>query len=329
MTSKHLIRLWIFLLFIVLCPVLSGAQPAAGNAAPGKWAVVNVPDAPLRAEAGYSSECVSQSRMGMVVEVLDKSGYWVKVRTPEPYVGWVNELALARRSKNGIAKYVAAPKWIVTAESAKVMSLPDAGGDNVCRVLMGNIVLKGADSVRDGWCSVVLPDGRKGWIMEDSVCDFASWASAEAEEGDAAKAGDIVSLAKSFMGCTYVWGGISVGHFDCSGLTGFCYFMNGILLPRDASQQAKCGVEVKFEDMQAGDLVFFGNNSVGHVGICIGNHRIIHCSQLVRINSLVKGEPDYYSRKILHIRRILGHIGEGSGGFTARAVDPVSGAGIR
>ena len=91
--------------------------------------------------------------------------------------------------------------------------------------------------------------------------------------------------------------------------------MNGILLPRDASQQVQCGVEVPFEQMQKGDLVFFGDTSVGHVAICIGDHKIIHASQLVRINSLIPGEPDYYGRNILHIRRIIGHIGEGSGQF--------------
>jgi hypothetical protein len=31
----------------------------------------------------------------------------------------------------------------------------------------------------------------------------------------------------------------------------------------------------------------------------------------VRINSLVPGEPDYYGRNILHVRRIIGHFGEG------------------
>ena len=113
----------------------------------------------------------------------------------------------------------------------------------------------------------------------------------------------------------YMWGGMSVGHFDCSGLTGFCFFMNGILLPRDASQQVKCGAGVHVEDMQAGDLVFFGDSRVSHVALCIGPGRIIHASQVVRINSLDPAAPDYYGRNILAVRRILGHLGEGSDGF--------------
>lgn len=294
------------------------AAAAQDGKTPASWAVINVPDAPLRAEAGYTSECVSQSRMGTVVEVLDKTGYWVKVRTPEPYTGWVNEMAVARLGKDGLDAYIKAPKYLVTAENARVMSSPGATDGQLCRVLMSNIVRKGSEAPRDGWCSVLLPDGRKGWIPEDSVRDFGSFAYEEAMESDGKKIQDIISLAKTFIGCTYFWGGISVGHFDCSGLVGFCFFMNGVLLPRDASQQIGCGVEVSFEDMQAGDLVYFGNKSVGHVGLCIGDHRIIHSSQMVRINSLVKGTPDYYSRNILHIRRVIGHLGTGSGELKVR-----------
>jgi hypothetical protein len=47
------------------------------------------------------------------------------------------------------------------------------------------------------------------------------------------------------------------------------------------------------------------------VAICIGTRKIIHASQLVRINSLIPGEKDYYGRNILHIRRILSHMTEG------------------
>ena len=107
-----------------------------------------------------------------------------------------------------------------------------------------------------------------------------------------------------------MWGGMSAGLFDCSGLVGFCYFMAGIQLPRDASQQIGCGVPVDFEDMQAGDLVFFGEKRVGHVALCTGPGRIIHSSQIVRENSLIPGEPDYYGRHIIGIRRIIGHLPE-------------------
>ena len=278
--------------------------PKAANDAT-QWAVVNVSDAFMRAEPRYTSECVSQTRMGTLVRVLERKGYWVRIQTPEPYEGWVNELALAPTRElspeeqkatklygatlkpmthKEAVKYLKTSKWIC------LQNIPEAN------LLMGNIV-KASGSPKAG------------------MVDFSAWAKEEADEADEKKIEDIINLAKSYLGAPYLWGGMSPGHFDCSGLTGFCYFMNGILLPRDASQQVQCGIEIPFEQMQKGDLVFFGDTSVGHVAICIGDHRIIHASQLVRINSLIPGEKDYYGRNILHIRRIIGHIGEGSEQF--------------
>ena len=251
-----------------------------------QWAVVNVSDAFMRAE------------------VLERKGYWARIKTPEPYEGWVNELALAPTrelspeeqketklygatlapmSRKEAEEYLKAPKYIC------IQNIPEQN------LLMGNMVK--TDTPAQG------------------MVDFRKWAEAEAAEADETKIDQIIALAKTYLGCPYMWGGMSPGHFDCSGLTGFCYFMNGILLPRDASQQVQCGIEVPFEQMQKGDLVFFGDTSVGHVAICIGDHKIIHASQIVRINSLIPGEPDYYGRNILHIRRIIGHIGEGSAQF--------------
>jgi cell wall-associated NlpC family hydrolase len=269
-----------------------------------QWAVVNVSDAFMRAEPRYGSECVSQTRMGTLVQVLERKGYWARIKTPEPYEGWVNELALAPTrelspeeqkatklygatlapmSRKEAEEYLKAPKYICIQNIAEQ------------NLLMGNMVK--TDTPAQG------------------MVDFRKWAEAEAAEADETKIDQIIALAKTYLGCPYMWGGMSPGHFDCSGLTGYCYFMNGILLPRDASQQVQCGIEVPFEQMQKGDLVFFGDTSVGHVALCIGDHKIIHASQLVRINSLIPGEPDYYGRNILHIRRIIGHIGKGSGQF--------------
>ena len=89
--------------------------------------------------------------------------------------------------------------------------------------------------------------------------------------------------------------------------------MNGILLPRNASQMVHCGEEVRLDEMQRGDLVFFGTPAqdgkprrVTHVGIYIGDGRIIHSSHLVRVNSLDPSQPDYYenAHKLIAARRL-------------------------
>jgi cell wall-associated NlpC family hydrolase len=123
---------------------------------------------------------------------------------------------------------------------------------------------------------------------------------------------------------------------DCSGLVRISYLMNGILLPRNASQQIFCGDKVPMEidthfwdeearkahefsaemqrrvkNLKRGDLVFFGTPAsaergqrVTHVGIYIGNNHIIHSSHMVRINSLLPTDSDYYENS----HRLLGAI---------------------
>ena len=112
---------------------------------------------------------------------------------------------------------------------------------------------------------------------------------------------DIIASAHQLLGVPYLWGGMSSKGVDCSGLVRISAIMNDVLLPRNASQMIKCGKPVKLDDLKRGDLVFFGTPAteekpmrVTHVGIYLGNNRIIHSSHMVRINSLIAEDEDYY-----------------------------------
>ena len=315
--------------------LLAAVFPSAAQAGE-EWAVVNATEAFMREEPRYGSELVSQTRMGTLVKVLDRSGYWVKIHTPEPYEGWVNSMSLAPSKPQKpygttlaamtaaqAKEYLKAPRLIYTGvDPVKVYKAPGSG-ELVCTLLMSDIVRPGnpgGTTAPEGWKCVLLPDGCTGWAETDCLEDFEAWARGKSRECDKCRIEGIVALARKFIGLPYLWGGMSANHFDCSGLVGFCFFMNGVLLPRDASQQVNCGVEVSFDQMQAGDLVFFGEKGIAHVGLCVAPGRIIHSSQLVRENSLVAGDPDYYGRRILHIRRIFGHFDKGKGDFRARGI---------
>jgi cell wall-associated NlpC family hydrolase len=94
----------------------------------------------------------------------------------------------------------------------------------------------------------------------------------------------VVSVAKSNLGIKYVYGGTSVTKgMDCSAFTQYVMKQNGISIARTAADQAKGGTKVSWNNLQPGDLVFFntisGNGkSVDHVGIYIGNGKMIHAS---------------------------------------------------
>lgn len=337
---------------VIMCSACARADAKAVLPDGDHWAVVNTSSAYMRAETRYSSECVSQTRMGTLVQVLERKGYWVKVRTPEPYEGWINELALAPTSALSASQqkeagewspklrpltrtqaegYLRKPKYICTAEYTHVFAGPSDSSGRVSDLLMSDIILCREAPAHEDWLAVETPQGEAGWVRESEVEPFAGWAArrwGEIHGGSKMDGGrmpeeqiaqQLIGRAKLFMGVPYMWGGMSVKGFDCSGLVGLCYFMQGILLPRDASQQVLCGEEVAFADMQPGDLIFFGNTSVGHVGMYIGEGRMIHSSQIVRINSLDPSQPDYYGRNILHIRRILGHVDDGTGAISTKS----------
>jgi len=113
-------------------------------------------------------------------------------------------------------------------------------------------------------------------------------------------------LNRSNMGKRYVWAEEGPYCFDCSGFTYFTFGSMGIDMPRVAREQFKKGIPVSKNELQKGDLVFFGNPRTGvatHVGIYIGNGKFQHAStakKRVVISSLNK---KYYRTHYLGARR--------------------------
>ena len=126
--------------------------------------------------------------------------------------------------------------------------------------------------------------------------------SSSGSEGGNSK---LVDLAKSKMGCKYVWGATGPNTFDCSGLMLWCHKQMGISIPRTSLEQSRSGKAVSKSDLQVGDLVFFKTTSapVGHVGMYIGNGQFIHApnkNKPVKVDSL---SNSYYSSRYVNARR--------------------------
>lgn len=130
--------------------------------------------------------------------------------------------------------------------------------------------------------------------------------SGNSSNGSSNSIGDkLVSLAKSKLGCKYVWGATGPNQFDCSGLTSWCYKQVGISIPRTSLEQSKGGKAVSKSNLQHGDLLFWKTTSaeVGHVGMYIGNNQFIHApnkSKPVKYDSL---SNSYYSSRYVRARR--------------------------
>lgn len=133
---------------------------------------------------------------------------------------------------------------------------------------------------------------------------------------------DLLHYSMKFLGAPYLWGGKSIFGIDCSGFTQLVYAVNGIHIPRDASQQVHSGNPVDFIQLaEEGDLAFFGPDTerITHVGILIRpqeksveapDWQIIHGSGEVRIDTLdhqgiYRVDRKTYTHQLRAIRRIL------------------------
>ena len=311
----------------------------------------------LREEPDFTAELGNQALMGTVVEIIDEKDYWRQVKTPDPYTAWCVDLGIKEMSDKEVADYIGANKIICTADYSTVWTKPvgpargrsdvrktagvkmknsgrpDNGLQKICDIVAGDLLPYSGKTVK-GCHEVRLLSGETGYVPAEDAEIFSSWA----QKCDPS-AENIISTAMRFIGVPYFWGGTSIKGVDCSGLTRMAWFLNGILLPRNASDQADIGRPIsvdadtgrfpadsserfigcdafrqemlhRISNLQPGDLIFFGSSAgnISHVGIYIGDGRFIHASKLVRINSLIPGEPDFYelSGKMIKARRIIG-----------------------
>lgn len=297
---------------VIFC-LLAGAL-LCQNLLAQRWAVVEFSTNMMREEPDYTAEMGDQLLMGTVVEIVDESSYWKRVISPEPYNAWVNEMGLVEMSETEKNAWLEAPKYICTADYTHIWSEPSENSTRVTDLVAGCIFRKCIDGqsrpiAKKGFLKVQLPSGKTGWARKCCVEDFASWTASRAETAD-----NILNTAYRFLGVPYMWGGTSIKAVDCSGFARSVYFLNGILLPRNASQQAKVGEDIvpDEEHLEAGDLIFFGKPAeegkperITHVGIYIGEGMYIHSAQVVRINSMDPESDEYSGRRPIRARRIM------------------------
>ena len=97
----------------------------------------------------------------------------------------------------------------------------------------------------------------------------------------------VIPVLMQYVGVPYLWGGSTPAGFDCSGLTMFAYKKIGKQTPRTTWDLWAAYPKVPFDQLAAGDLVFFSN--LGHMGVYIGGGNFIHAprtGEFVRVQAL-------------------------------------------
>ena len=280
----------------------------------------------LRSDAGTDADILASLGSGALVSILDYEDGWYRVNS-EGTEGCVSsDFLSAQTAVFGLSTYGK------LTEDANLRTDPSFDSSTLVTVSAGNYV--DVSGFVGGWFQVSY-DGQSGYIAGDclymtsvkevaasastsstsSVASSSSASSSSASLPSGASAGsgsysDVVSLAQSYLGVSYVYGGASPSGFDCSGFTMYVFSRFGYSLPHGATGQLNYGSAVSQGELQPGDLVFFQDydysySAASHVGIYIGGGQFIHASSgpgyCVKISSL---SESYYASHYLAGRRL-------------------------
>ncbi|MDQ7949319.1 MAG: C40 family peptidase [Pedobacter sp.] len=254
--------------------------------------VCRIAIAPLRKEPSDRSEITSQLLFGDRAKVLEKTEKWCYVQSQhDQYEGWMDYKQLEKISSQ---QYADDQGFVYRSPLQLDNTLIGENGTKY--YLSPGSRLPYYD---DGFC--FLGEKKYEVTFKPFVPELATFGS------------KVEETAKFFENTPYLWGGRTLFGIDCSGFVQMVYSLNGIQLRRDASQQAEQGELVDFlAAAKLGDLAFFDNDEgkIIHVGLMLGNDKIIHSAGMVRIDpidnqGIYNAELGKYTHQLRIIKRFV------------------------
>lgn len=253
--------------------------------------IINLSVVPGRAEPSDKSEMITQLLFGDVFTILDQANTFIKIKNfGDGYECWICKKQYLPVSENEYNTIISTPYTcstdLIQIINYKGETIPIVLGSSLPQFDNGTFKIADDEIKFEGNYSVPTKIGTKSNIVEDAFM---------------------------YLNSPYLWGGKSPLGIDCSGFTQNVYKLNNIIIPRDAYQQANLGESYSFvEEAEAGDLAFFDNSEgkITHVGILIGNGKIIHASGKVRIDKLdhqgiYNSETNKYTHNLRIIKKLI------------------------
>tara|TARA_R110000868_G_scaffold34421_1_gene124350 strand:- start:56005 stop:57201 length:1197 start_codon:yes stop_codon:yes gene_type:complete len=274
--------------------------------------LVTISVANLRSNPKHSAELATQATLGTPVKIYKQEGSWSLIQTPDLYLSWVDDGGIVSITPAELNIWKSVSKIIFTQITGSAYSEPNIKSQVVSDLVAGGI-LELLDE-QNNFYKVKYPDHRIAFVRKAEAEVYSDWLAKTNPSEE-----NLVATSKKLMGLPYLWGGTSPKGVDCSGFTKTIYFLNGMIIPRDASQQVRTGEEIDqnkdFEKLVPGDLLFFGRQAtdsttekVVHVGMWIGNNEFIHSSGQVKISSIDQDAPNfdvYNLNRYLRSKRLL------------------------
>ncbi len=277
------------------------------------FGVVNVSVSNIRSQPKNSAEMATQALLGTPLRVWKEEGGYYLVQTPDDYFGWLDSGGFSLMDESSFQSYLNSERLICTKDFDFAYSAADENSQVVSDLVAG-CILQNIEN-QGNFIKMKFPDGRTAFVKSSNSSPLKDWLASRQPD-----ATHILATAKQMMGRPYLWGGTSGKGMDCSGFTKTVFYLNGLQLPRDASQQVHAGeaidTDTTLKNLQVGDLLFFGRKAtenqkerITHVAIYMGDGKIIHASNMVELGSLRRGDPDFQEGRLNSLvkgRRMIG-----------------------
>jgi cell wall-associated NlpC family hydrolase len=243
---------------------------------------------------------VSQAVFGEIVTVIAADGDYSLIRSADDYEGWAltahiwPEHSTSATAERVVTERVVTERVVMDA-FAQILAMPDPSVDpnvanyaevltTVTRFSMGSRVRVLGN--RHGFTQISLPSTA---AFGTEVGLIANRCLGTPQNADCSTWQTVQYCANQLLGTPYLWGGTSAFGIDCSGFVQRVFGASGILLPRDAYQQASSSLGQRTSDTEtpaAMDIVFFlgredpRQRGITHVGVARDSNRFYHSSSI-------------------------------------------------